>query len=227
MAAVCKTNLFCGNCGKEGHLYRECNKPITSYGIICFRKVSYPSSKTELHPEIILIQRKFTIGYMEFIRGKYDVSNYDYILKVFELMTIKEKNQIKMLRDYDKLRQLLGTDRDTPSYKREYQDGKQKFEILIANNKLDELLDKSLKNSSNWIEPEWGLPKGRRFNEESDINCAIREFVEETGVRNIKVFDNIVPLEELYVSINGVNYRHIYYLAEYVETPEQKKKIRN
>jgi len=233
-------NLFCGNCGKEGHIYRECNKPITSYGIICFRKCIYVSNsiedkKTEVkpmitnpfgfHPEIILIQRKFTIGYMEFIRGKYDISDYDYILKVFELMTVKEKKEIKTLRDYDKLRQLLGPDRDTPSYRREYQDGKSKFDCLLSSNKLDELINNSLKTSSNWKEPEWGLPKGRRFNEENDIDCAIREFVEETGVSSIKVYENIIPLEEIYLSINGVNYRHIYYIAEYIENPEQKKRL--
>ena len=29
---------FCNNCGKQGHLYHQCNCPIISNGIIAFRK---------------------------------------------------------------------------------------------------------------------------------------------------------------------------------------------
>lgn len=214
----------CGNCGKVGHIYRECNKPITSYGIICFRRVSYPSDIKSI-PEIILIRRKFTIGYMEFIRGKYEIFNEEYILKIFEMMTINEKNNIKNIRNYDILRQNLGSDRDTPSYHREYFDGKKKFEILLSNNKLDELINKSLEKSTNWNEPEWGLPKGRRCAGENDIDCAIREFIEESGVSNVRVFENIIPLEEIYTGINNIKYKHIYFLAEYIENTECKTKL--
>ena len=31
-----QSNTFCTNCGKNGHLYHSCKKPITSSGIICF-----------------------------------------------------------------------------------------------------------------------------------------------------------------------------------------------
>ena len=34
-----KTSLFCNNCGKSGHLILECKMPITSIGIIVFRKI--------------------------------------------------------------------------------------------------------------------------------------------------------------------------------------------
>ena len=39
-------------------------------------------------------------------------------------------------------------------------------------------------SDSKFIEPEWGFPKGRRNNKEKDINCAIREFYEETNFDN-------------------------------------------
>ena len=35
-----KTNILCNNCGKQGHLFHQCKLPITSYGIILFRKYS-------------------------------------------------------------------------------------------------------------------------------------------------------------------------------------------
>ena len=31
------TYQFCNNCGKQGHLYNQCKKPIISSGIIAFR----------------------------------------------------------------------------------------------------------------------------------------------------------------------------------------------
>ena len=35
-----KTYQFCNNCGKTGHLYHTCKKPITSSGVICVHKES-------------------------------------------------------------------------------------------------------------------------------------------------------------------------------------------
>ena len=32
-------NQNCSNCGKNGHLFQQCKYPITSVGIIAFRKV--------------------------------------------------------------------------------------------------------------------------------------------------------------------------------------------
>lgn len=65
-------------------------------------------------------------------------------------------------------------------------------------------------------EPEWGLPKGRRDNKETDLQCAIREFQEETQItgNELIIYKNILPLEEVYVGNNGIKYRHIYFIAE-------------
>ena len=32
-----KKNVYCGNCGEFGHLYRRCTQPITSLGLISYR----------------------------------------------------------------------------------------------------------------------------------------------------------------------------------------------
>ena len=226
MAVNKSSTLYCGNCGKEGHLYKDCHKPITSFGIICFRRVNYPSSYENTSTiEIILIRRKFTIGYMELIRGKYQIENEAYISQILDMMTVKEKHDIKTIRNYDILRANLGTDRDTPSYKREQADGKAKFDALLVSGKLDELIDKSLAGKINWTEAEWGIPKGRRSHGEADIDCAVREFTEETGVANINVYPNIIPLEEVYTASSGVKYRHIYYLAEHASAGSTPKKL--
>ena len=82
----------CSNCNKLGHYFRECKEPVTSYGIIAYR-VRQP--ETALEPavlnnvgnpdtlngldgkqiEFLLIQRKDTLGYVEFMRGKYNIGN--------------------------------------------------------------------------------------------------------------------------------------------------------
>ena len=33
-----KKNVYCGNCGKFGHIYKRCTAPITSLGVICYKK---------------------------------------------------------------------------------------------------------------------------------------------------------------------------------------------
>ena len=40
-----KKYMFCNNCGKQGHLYHQCKHPITSNGIIAFRRKN--SGKTK------------------------------------------------------------------------------------------------------------------------------------------------------------------------------------
>jgi 8-oxo-dGTP pyrophosphatase MutT (NUDIX family) len=34
--------------------------------------------------------------------------------------------------------------------------------------------------ANNFLEPEWSFPKGRRKIKENDLDCAVREFCEET-----------------------------------------------
>ena len=69
---------------------------------------------------------------------------------------------------------------------------------------------------TNYIEPEWGFPKGRRNYQEKDIMCVIREFEEETGYtkNDIMVINNILPLEEIFTGSNYKSYKHRYYLAQ-------------
>jgi 8-oxo-dGTP pyrophosphatase MutT (NUDIX family) len=72
-----------------------------------------------------------------------------------------------------------------------------------------------------YSEPEWGFPKGRRNINESDIDCAKREFTEETAVdtAGILFLRNVKPVEETFFGMNRVNYRHIYYVASVHDAP--------
>jgi hypothetical protein len=70
---------------------------------------------------------------------------------------------------------------------------------------LCDLIEESNKDKI-WIEAEWGFPKGRRNFQETDLNCAIREFEEETGFKRdtMTLIQNVLPFEEIFT---GSNYK--------------------
>jgi 8-oxo-dGTP pyrophosphatase MutT (NUDIX family) len=85
-------------------------------------------------------------------------------------------------------------------------------------------------------EPEWGFPKGRRIRGESDVECAIREFNEETNIdRDGYLLLKNIRLEETFEGLNRVQYRHIYFVAIMINpykvnltqrfTPMQRREI--
>lgn len=312
-------NIICSNCGKLGHIFKVCQEPVISYGLICFyksknivnnekktRKHECPSSSnilkikllkrqetfthtlknmlgitgirkesnenidtvvnekieeiidmdneyiteniTQSTPEhttsnneiilnnqdkekpmldkVILVQRRHTIGFIELMRGKYDIEDYNYIVKLFNMMTFDEKRLFREYDNFDSIRTIIGLKNINNN---EYNESKLKFTTLQNHkdgNMIFKLMDKSY---TRWTTPEWGLPKGRRHIKEYDIECAIREFVEETGIKykHLNVYKNIKPLIEIYKGINGITYKHIYYLASINNTDAARLNIEN
>ena len=96
-------------------------------------------------------------------------------------------------------------------YHKEYLESKKKFNKLIDNGKLDELLT----IVSDYDTPEWEIPKGRRNHHEKNIDCAIREFREETGLEESHyiLLNNFFSLQDEFIGTNGIKYKHIYYIA--------------
>ena len=70
-------------------------------------------------------------------------------------------------------------------------------------------------NLSDYTEPEWGFPKGRRNPYENDIHCAVREFQEETGLKRneFTILQNTCSISETFFGSNHVHYCHKYYIA--------------
>ena len=63
-------------------------------------------------------------------------------------------------------------------------------------------------------EAPWIFPKGRKMEPETDLNCALREFEEETHIpkKLITIYD-ISPLDEIYSGLDGKLYKTVYYLG--------------
>ena len=82
-----KNTNTCNNCGKQGHSFHQCKLPITSYGVIVFR-----SSLDGL--QFLMIRRKDSFGYIDFIRGKYSPYNIYQIQNIVNEMSLTEKQRI-------------------------------------------------------------------------------------------------------------------------------------
>ncbi len=225
---------YCINCGKVGHYNKTCNDPITSYGIICFHINNIPLYKIEQflynkfieiedfnykylnyikkinkyknNIKFLLIQRKHSLSYLEFMRGKYNETKIEEIKYLCSLMSFNELEDIKN-KDFQLLWDMLWlkTARNK-IFLKEMNASKKKYEFLKCNNILSTM-------KTEYKTPEWGFPKGRRNKYEKNMDCAIREFIEETNFKNFNLLDRINVLEETFLGTNNIPYKHIYYLG--------------
>lgn len=210
----------CSNCGKAGHFFRECREPITSLGILAFRNVpltpppglSLPEGLIQKpHYEWLLVRRRVSIGFIEIMRGKYELRDLDCIQALIDQSTVSERQQLLEMSFADLWRDLWNGPASR-RYQAEFEQSKAKFELLRGRGTLADLVKSS---TTTWTEPEWGFPKGRRSSSETEIACALRETYEEAGVRkqDLRVLAG-EPLLEEYKGSNGICYRHRYWLAE-------------
>jgi 8-oxo-dGTP pyrophosphatase MutT (NUDIX family) len=197
--------------------------------------------------KLLMIRRKNTVGYIEFVRGRYDHMSDDGILFLLNQMTHDEINYLKnntfefiwndlwngkyndlpidenSIKNLDSINEsqyqinldkLSSKDRYiyTKVHLKEYTISKQKFDYIIENNILEKLKSRIV---ILYEQPEWGFPKGRRNLHEKNIDCAVREFNEETGIdtSHIEIMDRIYPLNETLKGTNNLNYRHSYFLS--------------
>ncbi len=223
-------NIYCNNCGKKGHGYYNCNLPIISNGIIAYR--FNPDNQIEY----LMVCRKHSFGLIDFIRGKYAVNNKYYITNMFNQMTYAEKMMLKT-KSFEEIWQYIwNKPADFKSSKSEESISCDKFNTLKAGltitqsngttdtYSLDTIID-SIK--PNWIEPEWGFPKGKRNYNESDMDCAVREFVEETGLclNKDQIVVNIAPYEEKFCGSNYKTYKNKYMLAKMEYNPDENAMV--
>ena len=223
-------NSVCNNCGKQGHMFHQCKLPIISYGLIVFR----PSDQGI---QYLMIRRKDSFGYIGLLRGNYIQHNVEQLQSIFNEMSVREKEQI-LVNDFDTLwKQMWGDTQIGSRYKNEEISSQRKFETLkngiqIGSNmddqkivSLETLINES---TTKWIETEWEFPKGRRNYQEKDLDCALREFEEETGLckHSLTIIENLIPLEEIFIGSNHKSYKHKYFLA-YMEKQSNNTSLYN
>jgi 8-oxo-dGTP pyrophosphatase MutT (NUDIX family) len=209
-------------------------------GTFNFEKIHYTKNYNQYEKSIFdknieycMICRRNSIGYVEFIRGKYNIKKKNYVLKLFSLMSKKELETI-LDNDFTTLWKNLWIIKDEDFVEtQDFLNSKLKFLILKTGVKFDDSediinLQEIIKNVQFiWDEPEWGFPKGRREMYETDLQGAIREFCEETNLpkEHVKLL-NIKPITEIYKGTNNISYKTIYYLAEYTGELDSSIKLK-
>ena len=196
----------CNNCGRFWHVYKQCRSPITSNGIININEEN----------KYLMICRKKTLGYVDLLRGKYALTSVAHLINLIEEMTLQEKNDLLTKSFHDLWHDLWGVKPDGGS------------DVILANEKFTLITQGCMiagervtlagliqSNPTMWTEPEWGFPKGRRNNYETDIMCALREYEEETGYdrSDLNLIRNIMPYEEIFIGSNYKSYKHKYFIA--------------
>jgi len=235
-----KHTLLCTNCGGSGHAFRSCIEPVSSYGVLIFRWVSKselwpqtkefstnPSSPTgteTLIPQVLMIQRKDSLGFMDIMRGKYKIDEPEYIRKQIRGMTRAERQKLETM-EFDEIWHLLwGSDTESSlRYAHDRVNSRHKLGdlrngITLPNGEKYTLIDLLRQEPIIYDTPEWGFPKGRRDPFENDIRCAYRELGEETSIQENELLkvNNIEPFIEQFYGSNGIHYRHTYYLAQFI-----------
>jgi 8-oxo-dGTP pyrophosphatase MutT (NUDIX family) len=244
---VSKKTYYCSNCGKYGHTLKKCNESITSLGVICTKFNNVPINENTFKKflssryleidnynfshidninkldyfkkniKFLMIQRKHSLSYIEFIRGKYSLNNQEKISNLFKHMSLTEIENISTL-TFDSLWTLLwNKSSNNKLFQKEYKLSKDLFDKLKESGEIENLS----KIKPIYDTPEWGFPKGRRNLFEKNLECALRELEEETTITNkqIEILNKINCVTEQYIGSNNIEYRHIYYLG-YVKENE-------
>lgn len=164
-----------------------------SYGVACVR---YNKNRNPPKIELLLIKKKCTYAFIDFITGHYKIQNKPHIQSLFNNMTVHEKTLI-MNNDFSALWYYAFMSKPEALYynnipgviitkenKRllnDYIHKKEQYTKLRQLNK-GKLFDRMIRNSTN-IDCIWEIPKGKKeYEMETDLDCAMREFNEETGL---------------------------------------------
>ena len=131
------------------------------------------------------------------------------------LMTISERNMLSYM-SFESLWNTVWYHSNTYHVSLDFNNAKELFEEVKRSGLLMSLLKET---KSEYYDPGWGFPKGRRKLRERDLDCAIREFCEETGLSRyeIRLLPDKQPYEEVFYGTNGIQYRHVYYIAKIVK----------
>jgi len=196
------------------YFYRNKNA-ITSYGFILLKLC-----KEEGKVKVLLVRRQYSVSFTTFIIGRYSINDVRYLNSLFRTMTNEEKKLIQT-ESFHSLWDRIWFRPETKScLVRKFEVSYEKY-IAIKNgvynddNMFVKLSNLIKYNRSVWLEPDWGLPKGRKEKKELALTCATRELNEETGLtkQDFTHLDKIYPLYEKFTGTDNLLYKHVYYVG--------------
>ncbi len=218
----------------NGAFINNQEEPLTSVGIICIKldksiykkfinnlsSVSYYNlnnivmnniHKFKEYNDLIsfmLVNRRHSLNYIDFIRGKYNINNINEINTMCSYMSTDEISLIKT-DDFNNLWKNLWLKN---AYKKKYLEEMNLSKIKFNHLKKMGLLDNI---KSEYLSTEWEIPKGRKNSNETNLQCAIREFNEETSLtlNDYNIISCLDPIHDLFIGTNNKEYKHIFYTS--------------
>lgn len=186
---------------------KQAPKVRNSVGVALFRR-------HENRIQILLVRKRSTYAFHTFVHSQYKSDDTDAIMALFNKMTAEEKLDILSM-NFNQIwyRIWLNTPFRTAFYymcKHKFEntflrDGGKNLRAMIARSTCGNLI--------------WEIPKGRRSRGESTLDCAIREFQEETNIskeqyRVVFMPDRGAgPTRSFTHQDEGTVYTNVYYMA--------------
>lgn len=191
--------------------------------------------------EILLIKKRYSYHYFSFVMGHYKKTDVEYILYLFDNMSYSEKIDILSMqfsqmwyriwlnnpeKSYNITEIYTNTNfsytplanRYSPSeINKIYRERKSRFEknFLVDNGeKLRSIITHSADSEILWEMPKGGKNDPVNNVYETNIDCAIREFYEETSINSSKfrILYNVKPLVDSYIDEDTI-YKTVFYIA--------------
>jgi 8-oxo-dGTP pyrophosphatase MutT (NUDIX family) len=199
-----------------------------SFGLICTRR-------NEKGLQIILVKKPVTYYFCEFVSGHYRKNDDTHLHKLFNNMTYHEKMDILSMNFANMWYRIYRSNPDhvflqsSGSYlSKQYISRKNKFEIAFMQDR-GQRLKRLIADSLN-VDTLWEIPKGRKkeLSGEYDIDAAVREFTEESGIspESYEILYRLKPYIETYSDF-GVTYQNIYFYAKAIGKWEPTIKFGN
>ena len=178
-------------------LYRA--KISTSYGFVV-----YTYDKDEI--KFLMTLRRDTFCYECLIRGIYNSREImdDYISHI----TREERDRL-LKYDFDMLWKDLWVSTKRRLYRVEYKKAKDRFEYNYS------IIMNQVRNMTTFRTVMWEFPKGKIMSDETTLQCALREFEEETNLnkKSIIYIKQAGTYEDYFIGNDGRKYQSIYYLG--------------
>ncbi len=158
--------------------------------------------------KFLLVKRRNSLNYIDFIRGKYEINDFKSIINMAGYMS---KDEVELIKT-NNFNKLWGDLWLKNAYKKKYLNemriSNEKFNYLKSINFLEKL-------TSEYSSTEWEIPKGGKKQNETHIQCGMRELKEETSLdeSKYKIIKCIDPIHDVFMGTNNIEYRHIFYTA--------------
>lgn len=156
--------------------------------------------------ELLMVKKRCSYAFAEIASGIYS-KRKDKLFKLISQTTFLEKS-ILLEKNFEYIYYYafaLTPSKLTNTQYRWYERSKRLFYKTFD----DQLLSSTIYDNSS-IDPPWEFPKGRLM-QESSIQCAKREFIEETGHKDITILKTPPIIFDF--SDNGQKYRYTIYIA--------------